>query len=123
MPVVDSVPLIICGLDIVMFFTPAEAGAATAKLLNVFVPPMLDAVVVVDVRDTLLNVRPSPPDDPTIMFPPAAVITILEVPALSVMPVLVAAEIPPLVSVTVLLPRLIVRVLLLLDDRDPAVTA
>lgn len=46
----------------------------------------------------------------------------LEVPALKVRPVLVANVTGVLVSVTVLLPRLIVRVLLLLDNRDEAVT-
>ena len=50
--------------------------------------------------------------------------TIVDVPALNVSPVcvekLITAPVP--VNVTVLLPRLIVRVLLLLDDRDAAVT-
>ena len=50
--------------------------------------------------------------------------TIVDVPALNVIPVVVlncTTEPEPL-NVTVLLPRLIVRVLLLLDDRDVAVT-
>jgi hypothetical protein len=47
----------------------------------------------------------------------------LDVPALKVRPVIVEKLIPlKLDNVTVLLPRLIVRVLLLLDDRDDAVT-
>ncbi len=50
--------------------------------------------------------------------------TMLDVPALNVSPVcvekLIAAPVP--VNVTVLLPRLIVRVLLLLEDREVAVT-
>jgi hypothetical protein len=47
----------------------------------------------------------------------------LDVPALKVRPVIVEKLIPlKLDNVTVLLPRLIVRVLVLLDDRDDAVT-
>ena len=49
---------------------------------------------------------------------------IVEVPALKVNPVFVAklTAVPVPVNVTVELPRLIVRVLLLLDERDVAVT-
>ena len=79
----------------------------------------------VEVIDTLLNVRPDPPP----LIPP--VITalepeqiIVEVPALNVrlvfVPVLTAVAV--VVNVTVELPRLIVRVLLLLDESCVAVT-
>jgi hypothetical protein len=59
-----------------------------------------------------------------LIAPPLALfITIVDVPALNVRPVDTAqAMLLEVLNVTVLLPRLIVRVLLLLDDRDAAVT-
>jgi hypothetical protein len=85
--------------------------------------PLTVAVpAVVLVKETLLKVTPT--FDPAAIVGLVAVKTILEVPALNVRFVFVIKLIAPLaaLNVTVLLPRLIVRVLLLLDDRDVAVT-
>ena len=53
MPVVDRVPLIVDGWAKVTDLTPAEAGPATEKLLNVFVPDIEADDVVVLVSDRL----------------------------------------------------------------------
>ena len=88
-----------------------------------FTPSITFSTPEVPVRLTLLNVTPVKfPLDPPVKITPLAVAVRVDVPALKVKPVVVAklTGVPPL-NVTVELPRLIVRVLLLLDDRDVAV--
>ena len=55
MPVVDSVPLMVCRESKVIPLTPAEDGAATERLLNVFAPVIVQLFVplVVLVKDKL----------------------------------------------------------------------
>ena len=56
-PVVDSVPLMVCWESKVTVTTPADAGPVTARLLNVLVL-LIDLVpVVVEVKVTLLNAK------------------------------------------------------------------
>jgi hypothetical protein len=52
-PVVDRVPLIVCRELKVTVITPADAGAVTAKLLNVFGPAITRLPAVVEVNATL----------------------------------------------------------------------
>lgn len=51
-PVVDSVPLMVCWESKVTVVTPAVDEAVTAKLLNVFAPVMLLVAAVVEVNAT-----------------------------------------------------------------------
>ena len=103
--------------------TPAEVLPAIDRLLKVLAPKTAGPVKVVFVRDTLWNVVPVPPVVVPLIctFVPEQII--VEVPALNVrfVPVLSSTAVAAL-NVTVLLPKLIVRVLLLLDESDVAVT-
>lgn len=129
MPVVDSVPLIVTGKPKVTCETPADEGAVTAKLLadTADAPvPASDITCVfapVLVKEMLLKAMELRPT-PGIMLALEPVKTIEEVPALNESPVLVEKFIPVpfMLNVTVELPRLIVRVLLVVDNRDEAVT-
>ena len=58
MPVVDSVPLMVCWAAKVTVATLAADGAATAKLLNVFPPVMVRVPTPSAVKETLLKVKP-----------------------------------------------------------------
>lgn len=60
---------------------PAEAGAASVRVLNVFAPRMLLPTAVVDEKLTLLNVSPAPASRVTLLAPE---IFIVDVPALNV---------------------------------------
>lgn len=132
MPVVDSVPLITQAPENVTCVTPAADGAVTVRLFIVMdglfgdvTRDVVNAAVpaVVEVMDTLYKVSAGPAALAALIAGPAPEITSVDVPALNVIPVVVAQEIAvaPL-KVTVLLPKLIVRVLLLLDDSCVAVT-
>jgi len=57
-PVVDSVPLMVCWAAKVTVATLAADGAATAKLLNVFPPVMVRVPTPSAVKETLLKVKP-----------------------------------------------------------------
>jgi len=52
-PVVDSVPLIVCWEKKMTVTTPADAGPVTDKLLKVFEPVMILFPAVVEVNETL----------------------------------------------------------------------
>jgi hypothetical protein len=98
-PVVDNVPLIVWRESKVRVATPAEAGAVTARLLNVFAPDIARLPAAVEVNETLLKVNPGDaaiPDGPLL-----PVIRIVEVPALKVRLVCDKAAIPVKVDVAV----------------------
>lgn len=128
----DSVPLITHEPEKVNCLTPAVAGAAIAKLLTVMEGLVETAPLMLCVPDPapenvmLLKVTAGPAMLPArIPEPSVSLIIIVDVPAFKVKFVVVPNAITPVlfsVNVTVELPRLIVRVLLLLDDRDVAVT-
>jgi hypothetical protein len=52
-PVVDSVPLMVCWAAKVIVLTPADAGPVKDKLLNVFAPVIVRGPAVVDVNAAL----------------------------------------------------------------------
>ncbi len=87
-------------------------------------PRMLCVLALVEVKDTLLKVNPVVLCDAAAKFTAVAVKIIVEVPALKVSPVFIVVSNtdPPELNVTVDDPRLIVRVLEVLDDKNVAVT-
>jgi hypothetical protein len=131
-PVVDSVPLITQEPAKVNCLTPADTGAATAKLLIIIeglvatAPAMLCVPEKAPEKVMLLKVIAGPPLVPTLTPEPnVSLIIIVDVPAFKVKFVVVLNAITPelfAVSVTVELPKLIVRALELFDEKVPAVT-
>ena len=119
-PVVDSVPLMVCWESKVTVVTPAVDGAVTEKLLNVFEPLTIRDPATVEVNEMLLNVKLAP------AIPEIAALlpTKVEVPALRVIPVEVKlkAFAAAIVAVMVLEPRLTDRVLVPVEANCIAVT-
>ena len=94
----------------------------TARLVNVLMLRMLCVDPVVDVNDTVANVTPVPVVAPPVTLTALAEQNIVDVPALNVRLVLVVKSIAvDALNVTVLLPRVMVLVLLLVDNRAVAV--
>jgi len=115
----------VCEPSILSCTTPAEAGPVTAKLFIVNTPRKICVTDVVAVYDRLYKVAGcGKPLAPKITCADVVLVqTIEDVPALKVrFVVVVNVSAPVPLNVTVLLPRLIVRVLLLLEDRSVAVT-
>lgn len=92
-------------------------GDVARDVVNAAVPAL------VEVMDTLYKVSAGPAALAAVIDGPAPEITSVDVPALNVIPVVVEQEsaVAPL-NVTVLLPRLIARVFVLLDKMVEAVT-
>jgi hypothetical protein len=113
----------VCWAAKVRVTTPADAGPATDRLLNVFAPDIARLPAAVEVNETLLKVNPGDveiPDGPLL-----PVIRIVEVPALKVRLVCDKAVIPVKVdvAVTVLAFKFNVLTLLPLRVNDTTVSA
>jgi hypothetical protein len=80
-PVVDSVPLMVCWESTERTATPADAGPVTARLLNLFAPTINRVPAAVDENKKFQNVNPACPTEIVALVPEQ---TNCDVPALKV---------------------------------------